>query len=877
MSKLHPCLLSFLLILIFLAPGFMMAEDLVGIKNLSWEEQKNRTKIVLETTKPLVYNVTSPQSTSEVQVEVANLDLKNMPQELFINTNEVVSLQTFPQTAGQNAKIILKLSSILPYEVKTEGSNLYVEIMSKGDGDGLLAPVAQPASKPAAEQTPAPVTPEPQALQKQETAPAETPQSVTEQALAATPVAEPAEAHATELKKVAPATEVRDVRIEEEQNHVDVVLVGNGSFTYETFELSNPTRIVVDLKSVSVAAGVKSVVQASNEMLSRVRVAQYQTSPKVARAVIDLNSKVPYSVTPKGSELLIQIGESKVSENQSDPAMDTTDDAASEPEVTSAPAPATSEPEQVAEPASPEPAMVESTTPVELPPSMPAPTESMKVAAKESEQMVAKNEEKPVEAVPQNNEQFFTFKPDTSLFAQETGSTGSAGSTGSTTTSTEGAGGYGMGSFGDKTLRSGEKQYTGEPFSFDFKDIDIKDLFRFIADISGLNVILDPAVKGSVTLKLTEVPWDQALDLITKNQGLGYTIEGNVIRIAPVQKIADEERKRAEQERQMMLSAPLVTKIKPLSYAKAADVDRVVKRLLTPKGTSIIDSRTNTLIITDINTNIDAIINLIDTLDSRTAQVLIEARIVETRKNFSQAFGIQWGFRGIVDPTFGNNTTLQFPNNVLLDGAPLTPTGGLTNNPLGGYAVNLPTDAAPNSAIGLSLGNILDTFRLDIALMALENSGNARVLSSPKVATQNNTKAEILQGQQIPYQTIANNTITTTFINAALRMSVTPQITSEGTIIMDIELENNSPDFSHLVGAAGGTPPINIERATTTLLVEDGGTTVIGGIFQNSDSYAQGRTPILHRIPLLGWLFKNTNVNRTNSELLIFITPRILR
>jgi type IV pilus assembly protein PilQ len=326
-----------------------------------------------------------------------------------------------------------------------------------------------------------------------------------------------------------------------------------------------------------------------------------------------------------------------------------------------------------------------------------------------------------------------------------------------------------------------------------------------------------------------------------------------------------------------MLSAPLVTKIKSLSYAKAQEVDRVVKRLLTPKGTSIIDNRTNTLIITDINTNIDAIINLIDTLDTRTPQVLIEARIVETNKNFSQAFGIQWGFRGIVDPTFGNNTTLQFPNNVLLDGSALTPTGGITNNPLGGYAVNLPTDQAPNSAIGLSLGNILDTFRLDVALMALENSGNARILSSPKVATQNNTKAEILQGQQIPYQTIANNTITTTFINAALRMSVTPQITSEGTIIMEIELENNRPNFAVQVGAAGGTPPIFIERATTTLLVEDGGTTVIGGIFQGTDQYSQGRTPILHRIPLLGWLFKNTNITRSNTELLIFITPRILR
>ena len=864
MSKLHPCLLSFLLILI-LAPGFTMAEDLVGIKNLSWEEQKNHTKIVLETTKPLVYTVTSPQSTSEVQVELANLDLRNMPQELFINTNEVVSLQTFPQATGQNSKIILKLSSILPYEVKTEGNNLYIEIMSKGDGDGLLAP----ASKPAAEQQPAvPAAPAPQVTEKQEAVQPETHESVAEQAPAAIPSdTESAQAPVAELKTVAPATEVRDVRIEEEQNHVDVVLVGDGSFTYDIFELSNPNRIVIDLKSVSVAAGVKNVVQASNDMLSRVRVAQYQTSPKVARAVIDLNSKVPYSVTPKGSELFIQIGESKVTENQAD----TTNDVPLEPEVTSAP---TAEPENVAEPAPSEPVIAES-TPVELPPSAPALTDSMKVAAKESE-LLAKNEPKDIEAVPQNNEQFFTFKPDTSLFAQETGS-GSTAGTGSTTTSTEGAGGYGMGSFGEKTVRSGEKQYTGEPFSFDFKDIDIKDLFRFIADISGLNVILDPAVKGSVTLKLTEVPWDQALDLITKNQGLGYTIEGNVIRIAPVQKIADEERKRAEAERQQMLSAPLVTKIKSLSYAKTAEVDRVVKRLLTPKGTSIVDTRTNTLIITDINTNIDAIINLIDTLDTRTPQVLIEARIVETNKNFSQAFGIQWGFRGIVDPTFGNNTTLQFPNNVLLDGGTLTPTGGITNNPLGGYAVNLPTDQAPNSAIGLSLGNILDTFRLDIALMALENSGNARILSSPKVATQNNTKAEILQGQQIPYQTIANNTITTTFINAALRMSVTPQITSEGTIIMEIELENNRPNFAVQVGAAGGTPPIFIERATTTLLVEDGGTTVIGGIFQGTDQYSQGRTPILHRIPLLGWLFKNTNITRSNTELLIFITPRILR
>ncbi len=868
MSKLHPCLLSFLLILSFFAPAFVLAEDLVGIKNLSWEEQKNRTKIVLETSQPLVYTVTSPQSTSEVHIELANLDLRNMPQELFINTSEVVSLRTFPQTEGQKAKIILKLASILPYEVKTDGANLYVEINAKGQGDGLLAPAPTMTSQPAPKQE-EPVKVEP--IQEATLAPIEEKQSEPEVKAAPTPAPE----EIAELKTLEPATEVRSVRIEELENRVDVVLVGNGSFRYDVFELSNPNRIVIDLKSVTVAAGIKNVVEGSNEMLSRVRVAQFQQSPKIARAVIDLNSKVPYTIKPKGAELLVHIGATPKDDaaainpepsiaNSSEPAIETQQEEQTE--------------EAVPEPVPTEPAAMETEpAPVEISSLPPASIEPVKLAAKDSVPSV-ESAAKTEEPITQDNEQFFTFKPDTSLFAQEGSTTGSSttGSSGTGTTG-EGAGGYGMGSFGDKTLRSGEKQYTGEPFSFDFKDIDIKDLFRFIADISGLNVILDPAVRGSVTLKLTEVPWDQALDLITKNQGLGYTIEGNVIRIAPIQKIADEEKKRADAERQQMLSAPLVTKIKPLSYAKANDVDRVVRRLLTPKGSAIVDPRTNTMIITDINTNIDAIINLIDTLDSRTAQVLIEARIVETNKNFSQAFGIQWGFRGIVDPTFGNNTTLQFPNNILVTGNNLTPTAGITGNPLGGYAVNLPTDQAPNSAIGLSLGNILDTFRLDLALMALEQSGNARILSSPKVATQNNAKAEILQGAQIPYQTIANNTITTTFINAALRMSVTPQITSEGTIIMDIEVENNRPDFTRSVGAAGGTPPINIERATTTLLVEDGGTTVIGGIFQAQEQYTQGRTPVLHRIPLLGWLFKNQNVIRENRELLIFITPRILR
>lgn len=839
MSKNYLCLLSFLLIFSLFAPSFSQAEDSVTLKNLSWEEQKNKTTVVLETSKALVYSVLASQNSSEVQVELENLDLRNLPQELFINTGEIVSLQTFPQSQNQKARIIVKMTSARPHHVRVDGNKLYIDVEGNPEGDGLLAPVTK-SLPPTEEKKPVADPKIEEMLNEASKTPAPVPE-VTEAPEVKTEEPKPL----STVSDSSDATEVTDIQIDQKDATVDVVLVGDGTFHYDVFELTNPNRIVVDLKAVTIAPGIRSVTSSGHELFSKVRLAQYKTAPNVARAVIDLNHKVPYSVTPLGKELRIKLGEK---DDQSD--LDLTPPVEETPVI--------DEGKIIASDLELKPSTTKETS---------KPDTELKKTEPSAVPFAAKAEDKKVmPAEPVSNEQFFAFQPDTSLFAQETEP--------APTTQPETTGGQGMGTFQETTIRGGEKQYTGEPFSFDFKDIDIKDLFRFIADISGLNVILDPGVRGSVTLKLTDVPWDQALDLITKNQGLGYTIEGNVIRIAPLAKIAQEERAQAEAVKQQMLSAPLVTKIKPLSYARSQDVDRVVKRLLTPKGSSIVDPRTNTIIITDINTNIDAIVNLIDTLDSRTAQVIIEARIVETTKNYSQAFGIQWGFRGIVDPAFGNNTTLQFPNNILADGGRLVSTSGITGNPLGGYAVNLPTNTAPNSAILLSAGNILDTFRLDLALMALENTGNGRILSSPKVATQNNTKAEILQGTQIPVQTIANNTITTTFVNAALRMDVTPQITAEGTVIMEVTVENNRPDFANVVF---GTPPIITERASTTLLVEDGGTTVIGGIFTASDQYAQGRTPILHRIPLLGWLFKNTNITRENRELLIFLTPRILR
>lgn len=850
MRKSHFSFLSFLLLFSLLFSPFLIAGDLVSLKNLSWEEQTNMTRIILETSNPLIYNVTASGNGSELQVELSNLDLRNLPQELFINTEQVVSLQTFPQTDTQKARIILKMTAFLSHEVTMDGSKMYIDVKGNPSGGDLVSPVPATVAPPVPEKqaTPAPASSAPQESDLK-SAPVSTPAPVESHPAPAAPV------------NVVAATRISDIRVHRTENNADVILVGDGAFKYDVFELSNPQRLVVDLNSVVVSPSVKSVITSDHDLFSRIRVAQFQTTPThVARAVIDLNKKTPYTVTEEGTELHVVLGQATSSTSDNEPQQQ-----ADPPVVAQTPNPALALPPTVDTPA---PAADDQ--------------KALQTASAPDIDKLTEPEAKEPAAGSMKNEQFFAIQPDTSLFAQSEGGgqpatdfqRGTPATTESAPAATPSTGGTGMGSFEEKTV-TGQKQYSGEPFSFDFKDIDIADLFRFIADISGLNVILDPQVKGSVTLKLTEVPWDQALDLITKNQGLGYTIEGNVIRIAPLSKIAAEERTRADAARQQMLSAPLVTKIKPLSYAKATEVDRVVKKLLTEKGSSITDIRTNTIIITDIDTNIDAIVNLIDTLDSRTTQVLIEARIVETNRSFAQAFGIQWGFRGIVDPAFGNNTTLQFPNNVLIDGSAITATKGLTGNPLDGYAVNLPTNEGANTGIAISMGNILDTFRLDVALSALENTGNGRILSSPKVATQNNVRAEILQGEQVPIQTVANNTITTQLVNAALRMAVTPQITAEGTIIMDVEVENNQPDFAHVT--LSGTPPIITERAQTTLLVEDGGTTVIGGIFRATDDYSQSRTPVLHRIPLLGWLFKNQNISRSNRELLIFLTPRILR
>ena len=424
-----------------------------------------------------------------------------------------------------------------------------------------------------------------------------------------------------------------------------------------------------------------------------------------------------------------------------------------------------------------------------------------------------------------------------------------------------------------------DKKYSGHPITMDFQGVDLRSVLRTFAEISGLNMVIDPDVQGTVDMILTDVPWDQALEVILRGNSLDYTVDGSIVRVAKIDTLKKEQESRQQLQRASADAGTLAVRTFSLSYAKAAQAAPLVKRaVLSQRGDVQIDERTNTLIITDLPARLETVSNLLATIDRAEPQVEVEARVVQTTREFAQAVGIQWGLNGRVSPELGNTPPLAFPNRGTLGGR----TGG-AQGPIGdprstdletaSNAINLAVPGA-SSAIGLALGSINGAFNLDVALSALERSGKGRILSTPRLTTQNNIEAEVAQGVQIPIQTVANNTVTVSFKDAVLVLKVTPQITAAGTVIMRITIENATADFSRQVN---GIPPIDTQRANTTVQVNDGATTIIGGIFVSQEQTANERTPVLHRIPLLGWLFRRDSQTDQSRELLIFITPRILK
>lgn len=418
-------------------------------------------------------------------------------------------------------------------------------------------------------------------------------------------------------------------------------------------------------------------------------------------------------------------------------------------------------------------------------------------------------------------------------------------------------------------------RYTGHAVSLDFQGADLRAVLRTFAEISGLNIVIDPTIQGTVDVSLRDVPWDQALDIILRANRLGYNVDGTIVRIAPLTVLAEEETQRRKLQEEQALAGELRVLTRPLSYAKAEELKTLLtETALSQRGSIQTDARTNTIIINDLPDRLDRAVALLNTLDVPQPQVEIEARIVQTNRNFATRLGVQWGLGGRATPALGNTTPLAFPNQGSLTGRTGTTQGALgANDELVPNAVNLGVQAA-TSGIGLALGSVNGAVNLDLALSALETTGQGRILSTPRVSTQNNIEAEITQGIQIPIQTVANNTVTVSFRDAALTLKVTPQITAANTVIMRIAVANEAPDFSRQVN---NIPPIDTQRAVTQVLVSDGETTVIGGIYVSREQVTQDRTPGLYRLPLLGWLFKRNLAEDESRELLIFITPKIVR
>ncbi len=413
--------------------------------------------------------------------------------------------------------------------------------------------------------------------------------------------------------------------------------------------------------------------------------------------------------------------------------------------------------------------------------------------------------------------------------------------------------------------------------TIDLRDADVQNVLRLFSKEGGVNIIAGDGVSGTITLRLRSVPLDEAFLIVLQSLGLGFEARGDVIRVAPQDALLEEQKKRQEARQREQKTRPLEVFLMPVNYAEAGEMVNQVQRLLSPRGSVSVDDRTNTLIIKDLPENIRSVRELVGALDAQVPQVLIEARIVETNDSFSKEFGIQWGGDFTMSQGSGNPTGLAFPNVLGVGGGATdgqTPTQGTASNP--NFAVNLPSPAGSGTggAIGMTMGSVNGAVNLNLRLSAAEEAGRTKIISAPKILTLDNREATISQGTSIPISVVSAAGVQTVFVDATLELTVTPHVTPDGNVQMQISATKNEPDFQNT--GAQGDPTIIRKQAETELLVEDGETTVIGGIYTRNSGTGMTGIPLLHQIPILGTLFKQKTQSENRTELLIFLTPRVV-
>jgi type IV pilus assembly protein PilQ len=816
------------------APGKVGAEASGQVTQAAFNEDADGARIVVTADVPLLYTAYEPRPDLLV-IEMNGVRLAEgfTPPESSGNLVQSVRIETIEEMGKRMTRLSVAHRPGLKYDVRSVGRGLALAFETEQ--------VAAAAPEPA----PAPPT------------------------VTAEPLAPPA------LVRAELAHALEEVTAETVGDGVVVHLLADGNIQATDFLLANPPRLVIDL------AGVKNsvrrrVLPVAGGLVTRVRVSQFQSAPDpVTRVVLDLTRPAPYTVRRDGERLSVLVGD-LASPAASAPSATPGGVTVEEPVVVAeVPAPSQAEP-PAGKPAPSRTKIAEAQTPAPEP-ARAVPAEPGRVPAEPAVAPAEPVVVPPPHAKPPASEPPLPLPPGIREARRSRPAESNAARRGASKTAEplasredalfeaaaavlaqqEGAARAGeLTAFQSRTLAEGQSQFTGEPISLDLKDADIKDVFRTISQLTGLNIVIDPEVRGTVTVQLENVPWDQALDLILKQNGLGYVLENNIMRIATTAKLQTEESDRARLAEARQAAEPTRTVIKKLSYARATEITPTLKSIMSRRGDIVVDTRTNTLIIREIPTFLPAVLQLIENLDTSTPQVMIEARIVETTKTLGRSLGINWGFNGVADVAHGNTTNLVFPNNV--DGGFRV---GLQNGPVVG---------------NIRLGNILDTFNLDISLTAAENQGLLKIISSPKLAALTNTSALVQSGVQIPVQTTVNNTTTVIYVDATLRLEVTPQITAEGTILLNVNVQKREPAVA-LNLALGQNVPLTIREYRGQVLVRDGGTTVIGGIFQINDQDQNNMIPGLWKIPILGNLFRNKTRTEKHDELLIFITPRILR
>jgi type IV pilus secretin PilQ/predicted competence protein len=630
---------------------------------------------------------------------------------------------------------------------------------------------------------------------------------------------------------------IRQVHLAQNGTSTEVSISGSGPLTYHSIHLQGPDRLVLDFAGSHLTTTEKQI--ASNlDPVREIRLAQF--TPEVSRVVIDLREPAKYSIKGEGSTVTVSFAGKSAAGDSSAPVADVattvttpTENAATKPAVI--PAPAAVLPAELTQ------SSAALATPAAALPQQQEPIAATRAAVEAASSAAPAAVPAPAPAAMP--------APVPAPMAQNA-STSSAAPVG---------------------------KFSGEPISVNLKDVDLRDFFRLIHEISGLNVVVDPGVKGNLTIVLDDVPWDQALDIVLKNNDLDKQLDGNVLRLAT----KDTLRKEAEENRDLAKAqaeaADVVTTTRVLSYAKSTDMATTLKKFLSSRGDIIADDRSNTLIIRDIPTTLPVMDNLIRQLDRKSQQVEIEARVVAANRSFSREIGTQFGFGGKTPN--GNNILGGTP---LVGTSPITRGTGLPTPPVvvssgssSGNTMPLSTNlgvGSPTSGIEYAFSST--NFALDMIITAAEERGVGKLLSKPKVITQNNEKATVKQGTKIPVQTIVNNTVSVQFVDAVLELDVTPQITADGTIYMDVTVENDQIDGS--IPRVQGIPAIDTQAAETKVTVNDGATVVIGGIIVTQQTTDIQQVPLIGSVPVLGNLFKHTTVKSTSQELLFFLTPRIL-